>query len=134
MFANFIAHGMVREINNETTQNGNTGVSLVIKTGEWQGQQGMQEDLLRVTIWGNRAQMAQGVNVGDSVAVSGRVKSKLNQRGYWNDSLQVSTLMVTARGQQQGGYQQPMQQQPMQQPMQQQMPAQNAYADDDIPF
>ena len=121
MFANFTAHGMVREIKPESTQSGLNGTTLVLKVGEWQGQQGTQEELLKVTLWGDKAQMAHGVNVGDSVAVSGRVSSKLNQRGYWNDRLQVMTLVVVARGQNA--------QQPTQQPAQQ-----DPYANADSPF
>lgn len=135
MFGNFSAYGVVREIQQESTQSGLSGTSVLIKVGEWQGQQGGGEDFVRVTLWRDKAEMAAGLAQGDAVSVSGYVKSRQNQRGFWNTQLQVTSLVCVSKGQQ--GYQQPMQQQgyqqqPMQQPQQgyQQQP----YADDDIPF
>ena len=137
MFGNFSAYGTVRDIQQETTQSGLSGTSVLIKVGEWQGQQGGGEDFVRVTLWGDRAEMAAGIAQGDAVSVSGYVKSRQNQRGYWNTQLQVTSLVCVSKGQ---GYQQPVQQQPQQgyqqQPMQQpqQPQQQQPYASDDIPF
>lgn len=118
MFGNFSAYGTVRDIQQETTQSGLAGTSLLIKTGEWQGRDGTNEDFVRVTLWGDKAQMTGGIVQGDAVSVSGFVKSKQNQRGYWNVQLQVTNLVCVAKGQQHVQEQQPAQQ----------------YADEDIPF
>ena len=122
MFSVFSAHGTVREIQNEQMQNGTTGTSVLIKVGEWQGQNGGGEDYLRFTLWKERAQMAVGLSQGDSVAVSGYLRSKQNQKGYWNAQMQVTSLVCVAKAQ---GYQQ--------QPMQQQV-QHDPYASDDMPF
>lgn len=126
MFANFTATGLVREVTNETTQNGTSGTSVVIKTGEWQGQNDGGEDFLRFTVWKERQEMAYGISQGDLIAVSGRLQSKKNQRGYWNTNLMVNSIVVVQKGQQQGYQQQPQQQT--------QQPVQNTYSDQDIPF
>lgn len=123
MFTTFNANGAVRDIQTESTQGGMEGTSLLIKVGEWQGRQGMVEDMLRVTLWNDRREMAQGVNIGDSVAVSGKVTSSQNQRGFWNTKLTVMGITVVQRSQQQMA--QPAQQQPVQK---------QAYSDQDIPF
>lgn len=128
MYAIFNASGVVRDIQNEKTQSGMEGVSVLIKVGEWQGQRGGGEDLLRVTLWNDRQEMARGVNVGDAVSVSGRISSKQSNSGFWNVRLSVTELLVIGKSQPQGGYQQPVQQQPVQQ-----QPTQ-AYSDADIPF
>lgn len=78
---------------------------------------------MRVTLWNDRREMAQGVNIGDSVAVSGKVTSSQNQRGFWNTKLTVMGITVVQRSQQQMA--QPAQQQPVQQ---------QSYSDQDIPF
>ena len=123
MFTTFNASGAVRDIQRESTQNGVEGTSLLIKVGEWQGRQGTVEDMLRVTLWNDKREMANGVNVGDYVAVSGKVTSAQNQRGFWNTKLTVMGITVVQRSQQQMA--QPAQQQPVQQ---------QAYSDQDIPF
>lgn len=125
MYSVFNARGTVREIQMEQMQNGTTGTSVLLKVGEWQGQNGGGEDYLRFTLWKDRAEMAEGLAKGDSVAVSGYLRSKQNKSGYWNAQLQVTGLVCVAKAQQQG-----YQQQPVQQPVQ----AQSAYAGDDIPF
>ena len=61
MFGNFSAYGVVREIQQETTQSGLSGTSVLIKVGEWQGQQGGGEDFVRVTLWRDKAEMAAGL-------------------------------------------------------------------------
>lgn len=100
MFTTFNAHGAVRDIQKESTQSGMEGTSLLIKVGEWQGRQGTVEDMLRVTLWSDRQEMAQGIQIGDSVAISGKVTSAQNQRGFWNTKLTVLGLTVVQRAQQ----------------------------------
>lgn len=127
MYSVFNAYGTVRDVQQEKTQSGLTGTSVLLKVGEWQGQNGGGEDFLRVTLWKDRAEMAAGLGQGDAVAVSGYVKSRQNQKGYWNVQLQVTNLVCVAKAQ--GGYQQQQDAYADQQGYQQQ-----PYAEDDIPF
>lgn len=130
MFSAFSACGPVRDIQQEKTQNGTTGTSLLIKTGEWQGRDGgNNEEFVRVTLWKEKAQMAAGIMRGDVVSVSGKPKSVQSDRGYWNVRLQTASLVCVAKAQQQGGYQQQQDAYADQQGYQQQ-----PYAEDDIPF
>lgn len=120
MYSVFNARGTVREIQREQMQNGTTGTSVLLKVGEWQGQNGGGEDYLRFTLWKDKAEMADVLSQGDSVAVSGYLRSKQNKNGYWNAQLQVTGLVCVAKAQQQGYQQQQVQQDP--------------YASSDIPF
>ena len=118
MFTAFNASGAVRDIQHETTQSGMEGVSILLKVGEWQGRQGTVEDMLRVTLWNDKKEIAQGINQGDSITVFGKITSAKNQRGFWNTKLTVMGITVLQKAQPVNQPEQPVEQ----------------YSDSDIPF
>jgi len=94
-YAGFSALGTVTEREDGSTQGGLEFVRVVIKTGEYNGQ--AQE--FEATWWGPSS---AGVlaREGDVVAMSGRVKSNVNQRGYRNARVtgQVCTIVEQGPG------------------------------------
>lgn len=87
--------GKVADVTTESTKSGKTATVLQIETGEWNG----NPKYVRARFWGDARAQASRVRVGDMVAASGRVESRLNDRGFWNDSMSFQSCAVIQSGQ-----------------------------------
>ena len=94
-FATFSAQGRVKSIEVKTTRAGKDFTVIVLDVGNER-----YAHELEVTAWYDAAEACSGIREGDEVAVSGRLDSPLNERGYRNTHVTAQTVNVVAPAQQ----------------------------------
>ena len=94
-FATFSAQGRVKSIEVKTTRAGKDFTVIVLDVGNER-----YAHELEVTAWYDAAEACSGIREGDEVAVSGRLDSPENDRGYRNTHATAQTINVVAPAQQ----------------------------------
>ena len=98
-FATFSAQGQVKSVENKSTRAGKDFTVLVLDVGSER-----YPHELEATAWHDVAESCSGVREGDEVAVSGRLESPLNERGYRNTRVTAQAVNVVASRQPAQGY------------------------------
>jgi single-stranded DNA-binding protein len=94
-FSTFSAQGRVKSIEVKTTRAGKDFTVIVLDVGNER-----YAHELEVTAWYDAAEACSGIREGDEVAVSGRLDSPENDRGYRNTHATAQTINVVAPAQQ----------------------------------
>ena len=90
-FATFSAQGRVKSIETKSTRAGKDFTVLVLDVGNER-----YAHELEATAWHEVAESCSGIREGDEVAVSGRIESPLNDRGYRNTHVTAQAVNVVA--------------------------------------
>ena len=90
-FATFSAQGRVKSIETKSTRAGKDFTVLVLDVGNER-----YAHELEATAWHDVAESCSGIREGDEVAVSGRLESPLNDRGYRNTRVTAQAVNVVA--------------------------------------
>ena len=94
-FATFSAQGRVKSIEVKSTRAGKDFTVLVLDVGNER-----YPHELEATAWHDAAEACSAIREGDEVAVSGRLESPLNERGYRNTRVTAQAVNVVAHAQQ----------------------------------
>ena len=90
-FATFSAQGRVKSIETKSTRAGKDFTVIVLDVGNER-----YAHELEATAWHEVAESCSGIREGDEVAVSGRLESTLNDRGYRNTRVTAQAVNVVA--------------------------------------
>ena len=93
-FATFSAQGRVKSIEVKTSRAGKEFTVIVLDVGSER-----YAHELEATAWHDVAEACSGIREGDEVAVSGRLESPLNERGYRNTHVTAQAVNVVAPAQ-----------------------------------